>query len=62
MPNNPDTSIVTNSNNIVSNQENHPKKTNKNVLLDLAPKPSNTTKSIDVKAWDNLVKKTQTSH
>ena len=63
LPNNPDASIVTSSNNVVSNQENHhPKKTNKNVLLDLAPKLSNTTKSIDVKEWDNLVKKTQTSH
>ena len=56
MPNNPDTSIATSNNNVVSNQENHhPKKTNKNVLLDLAPKPSNTTKSIDIKACDNLM-------
>ena len=62
LPNNSDTSIVISSKNVVSNQENHPKKTNKNVLLDLAPRPSNTTKSIDVKKWDNLVKKTQTSH
>lgn len=55
---------VTNSNNIVSNHENHSKKINKNVLLDLAPKPSNTTKIIDVKAWDNLVRQTtiQISH
>ena len=41
---------------IVSNQENHSKKTNTNVLVDLAPKPSNTTKTIDVKAWDNLMR------
>src|SRR5215212_7680633 len=41
---------------IVSNQENHYKKTNTNVLVDIAPKPSNTTKTIDVKAWDNLMK------
>ena len=41
---------------IVSNQENHYKKTNTNVLLHIAPKPSNTTKTIDVKAWDNLMK------
>ena len=34
----------------------HPKKTNTNVLVDLAPKPSNTTKTIDVKAWDNLMR------
>ena len=60
LSNNPDTSIVTSSNNVVSNQENHhPKKTNKNVLLDLAPKPSNRTKSIDVKAWDNLMSQVQ---
>ena len=62
MPNNHDTSIVTSSNNVVLNQENHFKKINKNVLLDLTPKPSNTIKSIDVKEWDNLVKETQTSH
>ena len=53
------TNNVTNSNNIVSNHENHSKKINKNVLLDLAPKPSNTTKMIDVKAWNNLMKQTQ---
>ena len=41
---------------LVSKQQNHPKKTNTNVLFDLAPKPSNTTKMIDVKAWDNLMK------
>ena len=58
------TTNVTNSNNIVSNHENHAKKTNTNVLLDLAPKPSNTTKMIDVKAWDNLVRQAtiQISH
>ncbi|MGI0050097.1 MAG: hypothetical protein ACRD8K_00030, partial [Nitrososphaeraceae archaeon] len=44
------TNNVTNSNNIVSNHENHSKKINKNVLLDLAPRPSNTTKIIDAKA------------
>ena len=57
LPNNPDTS----SNNVVSNQQNHLKKTNPNILVDLAPKLSNTTKSIDAKALDNLVKKTQTT-
>ena len=37
------------NNNIIS------KKTNtKNVLLDIAPKLANTTKTIDVKAWDKL--------
>jgi len=41
---------------IVSNQENHYKKTNTNVLVNIAPKPSNTTKTIDVKAWDNLMR------
>jgi glucose/arabinose dehydrogenase len=49
----------------LSNQEDSPpKKTNTNVLLDIAPKPSNTTKTIDVKAWDNLLqqKLEQTSH
>src|SRR5215207_10034622 len=40
---------------LLSNQENSPKKTNTNVLVDIAPKPSNTTKTIDVKAWDNLM-------
>jgi hypothetical protein len=50
-----DNTTVTNSNNLVSKQENHPKK-NTNVLFDLAPKPSNTTKMIDVKAWDNLMR------
>jgi aldose sugar dehydrogenase len=40
----------------LSNQEDSPKKTNTNVLLDIAPKISNTTKKIDVKAWDNLMK------
>ena len=41
---------------LLSNQkESPPKKTNTNVLLDIAPKLSNTTKKIDVKAWDNLM-------
>jgi glucose/arabinose dehydrogenase len=41
---------------LLSNQEDSPpKKANTNVLLDIAPKPSNTTKTIDVKAWDNLM-------
>jgi len=39
-----------------SNQANSPKKTNTNVLLDIAPKPSNTTKKIDAEAWDNLMR------
>ncbi len=38
-----------NNNNIIS------KKTNtKNVLIGIAPKPSNITKTIDVQAWDKL--------
>jgi len=47
-----------------SNQENSPKKANTNVLLDIAQKLSNTTKKIDTKAWDNLMKEKleQTSH
>jgi aldose sugar dehydrogenase len=56
-------STITNNNTtdantaLISNQEDSPpKKTNTNVLLDIAPKPSNTTKKIDVKAWDNLMK------
>ena len=55
-------STITNANtttantNLLSNQENSPKKTNTNVLVDIAPKPSNTTKTIDVKAWDNLMR------
>ena len=40
---------------LLSNQEKTPKKTNTNVLVDIAPKPSNTTKMIDAKAWDNLM-------
>ena len=54
------TTITTGS--IVSNQENHSNKTNTNVLVDLAPKPSNTTKTIDVKAWDNLMKQNLNNH
>jgi aldose sugar dehydrogenase len=56
-------STITNNNTtdantaLISNQEDSPpKKTNTNVLLDIAPKPSNTTKTIDVKEWDNLMK------
>jgi len=55
-PNNPDTTIVINSNNVVLNQENQPKQTHTNVLLALGPNPSNTTKNTDVKALDNLMK------
>jgi hypothetical protein len=64
-------STITNANttvantDLLSNQENSPpKKTNTNGLLDIAPKPSNTTKTIDVKAWDNLMqqKLDQTLH
>jgi glucose/arabinose dehydrogenase len=55
-------STITNANttaantDLLSNQENSLKKTNTNVLVDIAPKPSNTTKMIDVKAWDNLIR------
>jgi hypothetical protein len=55
-------STITNANttvantDLLSNQENSPKKTNTNVLVDIAPKPSNTTKTIDMKAWDNLIR------
>ncbi|MDW3605306.1 MAG: PQQ-dependent sugar dehydrogenase [Nitrososphaeraceae archaeon] len=55
-------STITNANttaantDLLSNQENSPKKTNTNILVDIAPKPSNTTKTIDVKAWDNLIR------
>jgi aldose sugar dehydrogenase len=50
------TSNNTANSNLVLNQTNSlPKKTNTNVLLDIAPKPANTTKTIDVKAWDNLI-------
>jgi hypothetical protein len=44
------------SNNVLSSQVDTSNKTNTNVLLGIAPKPSNTTKNIDVKAWDNLMK------
>jgi aldose sugar dehydrogenase len=48
---------------LLSNQEDsHLKKTNTNVLLDIAPKPSNTTKKIDVKAWDNLMQQKLEQH
>src|SRR5215211_645546 len=57
-------STITNANttaantDLLSNQEDLPhKKTNANLLVDIAPKPSNTTKTIDVKAWDNLMRK-----
>jgi aldose sugar dehydrogenase len=56
-------STITNANtttantDLLSNQENSsPKKPNTNVLVDIAPKQSNTTKTIDVKAWDNLIR------
>ena len=63
-------SSITNTNNtaantdqLLSNQEDSPpKKTNTNVLLDIAPKPSNTTKKIDVKAWDNLMQQKLEQH
>jgi hypothetical protein len=55
-------STITNANttvantDLLSNQEDSPhNKTNTNVLLDIAPKPSNTTKTIDVKALDKLM-------
>jgi DNA-binding beta-propeller fold protein YncE len=51
-----DQSIGGMSNNVLSSQVEPSKKTNTNVLLDIAPKPSNTTKTIDAKAWDNLMK------
>src|SRR5215213_5959367 len=51
-----DQSIGSMSNNVLSSQVEPSKKTNTNVLLDIAPKPSNTTKTIDAKAWDNLMK------
>jgi hypothetical protein len=58
------TSSVINSNNLVSNKEDHinktntnvTNKTNTNVLFDIAPKPSNTTNTIDVKSWDSLMR------
>jgi aldose sugar dehydrogenase len=50
------TNTTTTNTDLLSNQQNSPKKTNTNVLLDIAPKPSNTTQKIDVKAWDNLMK------
>ena len=38
-----------------NNNNYYSKKTNtKNVPLDIAPKPSNITKTIDVQAWDKL--------
>lgn len=63
-------SSITNTNNtaantdqLLSNQKDSPpKKTNTNVLLDIAPKPSNTTKKIDVKAWDNLMQQKLEQH
>ena len=51
-----DQSIGGMSNNVLSLQLEPSKKTNTNVLLDIAPKPSNATKTIDVKAWDNLMR------
>ena len=45
-----DQSIGGISKNVLSSQVEPSKKTNTNVLLDIAPKPSNTTKTIDAKA------------
>jgi glucose/arabinose dehydrogenase len=54
---NTNTNTIAVNTDLLSNHENSPpKKTNTNVLLDLAPKSSNTTKTIDVEAWDNLMK------
>jgi DNA-binding beta-propeller fold protein YncE len=47
------------SNTKISTKIETPKETNTNVLLDIAPKPSNTTKKIDSKAWDNLMQQKQ---
>ena len=47
------------SNTVLSSKIGNSNKTNTNVLFDLAPKPSNTTKNIDVKAWDNLMRQVQ---
>ena len=47
------------SNTVLSSKLENSSKTNTNVLFDLAPKLSNTTKSIDVKAWDNLMRQVQ---
>ena len=52
-------SIDSTSNTVLSSKIDTSNKTNTNVLLDLAPKPSNTTKMIDVKAWDNLMRQAQ---
>jgi aldose sugar dehydrogenase len=57
IPNITNTNTNTTANtDLLLNQENSPKKINTNVLLDIAPKPSNATKTIDVKAWDNLMR------
>ena len=51
-----DKSVGSMSNTILSSEVETSKKPNTNVLVNLAPKPSNTTKTIDVKAWDNLMR------
>jgi glucose/arabinose dehydrogenase len=61
-PNITNTNITKANTDLLSTQENSPKKANTNVLLDIAPKPSNTTKKIDVKAWDNLMKQKREQH
>jgi len=56
-------STAANTDLLLSNQEDSPsKKTNTNVLLGIAPKLSNTTKNIDVKAWDNLLQQKLEQH
>jgi aldose sugar dehydrogenase len=62
IPNITNTNTPKANTNLLSTQENSPKKANTNVLLDIAPKPSNTTKKIDVKAWDNLMKQKGEQH
>ena len=52
-------SLDSTSKTVLSSKLGNSNKTNTNVLVDLAPKPSNTTKSIDVKAWDNLMSQVQ---
>ena len=52
-------SLDSTSNTDLSSKLGNSNKTNTNLLVDLAPKPSNTTKSIDVKAWDNLMSQVQ---
>ena len=52
-------SLDSTSNIVLSSKIENSNKTNTNLLFDLAPKPSNTTKNIDVKAWDNLMRQVQ---